>query len=396
MKYFTLFCLSIAQSIPQSFFLAVMPVIMRQENCSLQLISYLHMVRIPLMFKFLWAPLVDNRARTTGSLRRWILGAETAYAVVIVLIGGLSLEADFVTIVALIALAFVASGTQDIATDTYAMMVLRPDERAMGNSMQSGGIFVGTLMGTGVMLVVYRTLGWQMLVYALAAFAMLALLPLLLVRQPAISRRQTQRASLRDLASFFRTKGLWPRLAVILFFYTGVISIVSVLKPYMVDLGYGMEQIGWVSGIGGASAGMLGSFAAGFMVRRMRLQRSLWIFWSLITAAALWFFGLSFTEPGIAALAVGAVMLWGSYGMASVAIFTFAMRHVRPGREGTDFTLQIVLAHLNFMLIVLVCGLIGDAAGYRGVFGFALCMCALTAAVIRLHNRQSNPDTIKH
>lgn len=383
MKYFTLFCLYIAQSIPQSFFLAVMPIIMRQENCSLQLISLLHLVRLPLMLKFLWAPLVDNRARGTNQLKYWIWAAELIYAVLIVIIGCLSLDTDFMAIIVLMSLAFIASGTQDIATDTYAMMILKPGERSLGNSMQSGGIFVGTLVGTGIMLVIYHTIGWQMLINALALFVILALIPLLFMPKLNIERASYERASLSDLVSFFKTPGVFRKLLVILFFYSGVISIVSVLKPFLVDQGYDMKEIGWMSGICGASAGLVGSLLAGYIVKRLRLHQSLWLFLGLMTASAVWFFCMSFFKADTATITVGIVLLWGSYGMASVAIFTFAMRHVRPGREGTDFTLQIVLAHLNFMLIVLFCGWIGDMFGYRGVFVFALCMCMLTALLVR-------------
>ena len=78
-KFPTLFSLYIAQSIPMSFFSTVVPVIMRQEHYSLEAIGLLQLVKLPWIFKFLWAPLVDNNARDRKQLRRWIVLSELFY-----------------------------------------------------------------------------------------------------------------------------------------------------------------------------------------------------------------------------------------------------------------------------------------------------------------------------
>jgi hypothetical protein len=50
-----------------SFFSTVIPVIMRQENYSLESIGLLQLVKLPWIFKFLWAPLIDNVSRSTAA-----------------------------------------------------------------------------------------------------------------------------------------------------------------------------------------------------------------------------------------------------------------------------------------------------------------------------------------
>ncbi|MBE0653957.1 MAG: MFS transporter, partial [Bacteroidales bacterium] len=52
-KYGTLLSLYLAQSIPMSFFSTVVPVIMRQENYSLESIGYLQLIKLPWILKFL-------------------------------------------------------------------------------------------------------------------------------------------------------------------------------------------------------------------------------------------------------------------------------------------------------------------------------------------------------
>ena len=91
-KFPLLFSLYLAQSIPMSFFTTVLPIIMRQENYSLVSIGLLQLVKIPWILKFLWAPLVDNRARSTQQLRKWIFASEIFYALVIFGIAFLQLK----------------------------------------------------------------------------------------------------------------------------------------------------------------------------------------------------------------------------------------------------------------------------------------------------------------
>jgi MFS family permease len=60
--------------------------------------------------------------------------------------------------------------------------------------------------------------------------------------------------------------------------------------------------------------------------------------------------------------------VWAMYGANTVLIYTIAMDSVRPGREGTDYTIQIVLVHLGSMLMAVLSGKWAHHFGYRGLF----------------------------
>ncbi len=107
------------------FFSTVVPVIMRQENYSLESIGLLQLVKLPWILKFLWAPLVDNNASTMRQYKRWIYLSEFFYALIILHIGFLVCKLILVLIVALMLIAFTASATQDIATDAFAILLLK-------------------------------------------------------------------------------------------------------------------------------------------------------------------------------------------------------------------------------------------------------------------------------
>lgn len=394
-KYYTLFCLYIAQSIPMSFFSTVLPVIMRQENYSLQSIGMLQLIKLPWIFKFLWAPMVDNHSRGTADLKRWIFISELFYAAVIIGIGLLKIETDFMLIVGLMIVAFIASGTQDIATDAYAMMILDKKSRPLGNSMQSAGSFLGTLMGTGVLLITFHYLGWKMLMLALALLVVLALIPLFMTRTPEVDKTARKRVRMSDIPGFFRQKGALIHVLVLVTYYSAIIVILSLLKSYMVDNGFSVKEIGLMSGVVGAFTGMAASFAAGFVVRRLGVVRSLSLFLVLIGATTIYFTVLSFFTPQSVHIIAGVMLLWGSYGFASVAIYTFAMNFVRNGLEGTDFTLQIVLTHLSGMIIAIASGRIGDMGGYTAAFATAMALCITASMMLYIYSSKSKTYQLK-
>lgn len=396
-KFTTLFGLYIAQAIPMSFFSTVVPVIMRQENYSLESIGLLQLIKLPWIFKFLWAPLVDRSAGTIQNYRKWIISSELFYAVVILAIGFLDLRTDFILIIAMMIVAFIASATQDIATDAFAILILKRDERCTGNSMQSAGSFMGTLAGSGLLLVVYHFLGWKSLLFALSGFVVLALIPLFLYRsaRPAEIREKSSPASMMDIVSFFRVPGMWKRIIMLTFFYSGIIGSLAMLKPYLVDNGYNIKEIGVISGIAGTSLAATAALFAGFLMKRISRRNAMLLFASFIVFAALYL--IVAVEINTRMSVISSILIvWISYGMATVGVFTTSMDVVRKGREGTDFTLQIVITHLSSLIIAVFSGRLADFTGYGFLFRLEFFLAVLSLiAVFLLFPRKPIEDEDK-
>ncbi|MFA7583290.1 MAG: MFS transporter, partial [Proteiniphilum sp.] len=167
---FTFFTLYIAQSIPMSFFATALPVLMRQGDYSLFAIALLKLIKLPWILKFLWSPLVDSRTDSIRDYKRWIFGAEIVYAVIIFGVALLNIETSFSLIFILILLAFVASATQDIATDAMAARSFERKNSSLLNSMQSMGSFTGSMVGGGFLLLLFHHIGWSRLLPWLAIF----------------------------------------------------------------------------------------------------------------------------------------------------------------------------------------------------------------------------------
>lgn len=378
-KYFTLFSLYIAQSVPMSFFTTVVPVIMRQEQFSLQAIGLLQLVKLPWILKFLWAPLVDNTSRSRKQLRRWIVLSEIFYAAIILLISLFGLETHFGLIVALMVVSVFASSTQDIATDIFAIRILSKEEKPYGNAVQSAGSFVGSLLGTGVLLFAYHLFGWSILLWILAALVLVAVLPLYSSKIEIKSQeRDRQGVLVKDIFLFFRGKRQKLRLFLLIFYFSGLAGILAMLKPYMVDLGYDIVQIGFASGILGTSTAALASILGAHLIKFSGRGFSLIVFAFINVIAGLFFWIIAGNTPSQSILYLAICTLWAAYGFSMVAIFTSSMDEVRPGCEGTDFTVQIMITHISSMLIAVLSGKLADVAGYQVLFGIQMALSLIS------------------
>jgi len=381
-KLSTLLSLYIAQSIPMSFFSTVVPVIMRQEHYSLQSIGLLQLIKLPWILKFLWAPLVDKTSNSTKDYKRWIIYSEIFYAVIIIATGFFSLQADFKLILFFMVLAFIGSATQDIATDAFAILSLKKEERGIGNSIQSSGSFVGTLVGSGVMLIIYHYLGWQYLLMALGVFVMLATAPVCTYKKLEEKKPNATRVSFKDIKYFFTQKGIGKRILVLSLFYSGIIGVLAMLKPYMVDLGYSVKEIGFMSGIYGTAIGAISTFIASFLIKKKKIVGSAHILNLMMIATACFFLYLTYITPGLLSLYIGITLLWSCYGMSTVVVYTSSMNIVREGREGTDFTIQIVITHLSSMIIAILSGKIAHNFDYQGLYIFEIAMGIISFIVL--------------
>lgn len=386
-KLFTFFGLYIAQTIPMSFFSTVLPVIMRQQDFSLQAIGMLQFIKLPWILKFIWSPVVDRTSHNLTHFKRWIFTSELVYAVLILSVSFLNLKTDFQVILPLVILAFIASATQDIATDALAVLSFDKKNKSMVNSMQSLGSFGGAMIGGGVLLLLYHSLGWNQLLPYLAVFVAIALIPLVFFKEKDVDQpiesKNNSAVSFDDWLGFFKQKGIWKQVIFLFIYFAGLIGILSMLKPMLVDYGYNMKQIGVMSGVIGSSIGCLGSLLGGFIVRKIGCFIPRIIFAVMILLSAIYFYLLvTRLDVNIATLHFGISLLWLSYGLGTIVVYTTSMECVRKGFEGTDFTLQTVITHISGMIMAVGAGKLADVLGYDSLFLVEIAIAAVSLLYI--------------
>ena len=369
----TFFCLYIAQAVPSSFLSTALQVLMRENNFSLTTIGLLQLVKLPWIIKFLWAPMVDRRCVTVNDYKRTIIVSELVYAALLLTIGFLHVSTDIYFIIFLVVLSLVTSGTQDVATDALAVLTFKKSDKSMVNSMQSMGSFGGALLGGGVLLMALHRYGWQTVLPFLAIFVLIALLPLLFNKHLTINEKPKEtKAKKADFIWFFTQKGIWKQIVFLVIYYAGIFGTLSLLRSFLVDHGYNMKEIGLISGVLGTGVAFFASWGAGFFVRKYGVFKARIAFACIILITTLYFFLMLSDTITTLRVCIGVVLLWATYGMCTIVVYVSSMERVRPGREGTDFTIQTVITHLSGMMMAVVSGAIAQHYGYRLFFAIEI------------------------
>ncbi|CAN5666780.1 MFS transporter [soil metagenome] len=389
-KFVLLGSLYTSQFLPAAFFFQALPIFLRQQGASLQVIGLMGLLTLPWILKFLWAPLVDRYgSRKWGHYKSWIVVTQFLLALTLIACASIdTFQGNEGLLFSGVFLVVTMAATQDIATDAIAVRLLAPHERGWGNGIQSAARAVGGLLGGGVMLLVLNQLGWQVSVWFLAGGVLLALLPLLWYREaerPA-SRMRINRtfSNSSPVSNYFETLlsfGRQPQALIWLFFIliyaTGSSMAATMFRPLLVDLGLSMADIGWMTGIVGSSAAIIGSLLAGGFIQPLGRQRSLILFGLLqaIAVAALTLPAIGIRDPLILyAVSTGEVF---ARSVASTALFTVMMDKSRPETAGSDYTLQSSVYVLGHQVgVPALSGFIAAALGYTGVFiiGFVVCL----------------------
>jgi MFS family permease len=138
-----------------------LPVLLRHQGVSLAVIGLTSLLSFTWAGKLLWAPLIDlYGSNRFGYRKSWIVPLQISAALLLLCTALLDPRQALLAIVCIAFLANVLAAIQDVATDALAIDVLRSAERGVGNGVQIAGYRLGMIIGGGVLLIIFDSLGW--------------------------------------------------------------------------------------------------------------------------------------------------------------------------------------------------------------------------------------------
>ena len=177
------FCLYVTFGATLGFLSGGAPLILRARGVELAEVGLLQLINLPVGLTFLWAPLLDRLRLPFLSHRiGWIAATQAAS---VLLLAVLSLGETW-PLLALLALAIAACAcvaTMDIALEALVVETVPAGRRAFVASAKLCGASLGGILGVGVLVGSYDSLGWRGAVLACAALDALCLLPILGYRE---------------------------------------------------------------------------------------------------------------------------------------------------------------------------------------------------------------------
>ena len=369
-----------AQGLPYGFFAVVVPVELRQRGWDLDKIGLAALLALPWAFKWAWAPIVDRVWwKRLGRRRTWILAMQLAGIFVlgsVALVGGSSVPVLFGATFLLNLIA----ATQDIATDGLGVELLDDHERGPANGLQVGAYRFGMVVGGGLLLEYSDELGQSGMFAAMAILVFLASVPVAVTREPPLPPRPD--ATSPNALHFLRRPGAYSLVALLLVYKAGETFASGVQKPFLVDLHYGLSDIGRLTGTVGSTAGIAGAMLGGALVTRIGRRRSLVVFGLGQAIAVAGYMYLAAAPPSTFALYVVCSFETFASGAATASLFTCMMDWSERFSSGTDYTVQastVVIAQVAFGMLG---GFSAEHFGYESHFALAagLCVVAVLAA----------------
>lgn len=371
LAFITIGALYITQGLPMGLAFMALPAMLRSLGYSTEAIGMVGVVILPWALKFLWAPLVDRaQGGRLGRRQSWIVPAQIIVVLLYALIAlSAAANASILIVIGLLLIANTVSATQDIATDGWAVELMRGPELAWANGLQVGGFALGMLIGGAATLAVFEEGGW------LSAFGLpglvtaASIVPVLMIPREAEQKVVAGPLARPGLLRTVRRPGAMLMLSVAALFHFAESMAGSMLGPFLIDSGLSLRDVGIVTGTGVTCTAVLGAGLGGALTHRFGAARTAIVSGTLAALSLLFWFLLAM-EGSVSLGGAISVMLVGGItgGVAYVAFFTIFMQWASPDQAGTDFTvLQCTESWTNIVAAILA-GQMAALIGFPGLF----------------------------
>ena len=363
--------LYIAQGLPYGVAHKIWPVYFRAHGVSLKEIGLMALLSLPWSWKPLWAPLVDR----FGSRRAWIvpsLGALAAFAATMPL-----LPADSVgpLLIAFILFFTVASATQDIAIDAWAVDSASGKNLGMMNGLRASAFRVAVIAAGGLALFVADAAGWTSAWILVAVlFAALAVAALFLPEPERAAAGAADRRSTRALVRSFLAWLLRPEMIpVVLFallFKLGDQAISRMTETFWVDRGRALTEIALVANTIGLGLTICGALLGGAFLSRVGLYVGLfWIGLSQLASNLVYAAVAGFDLPKQALWFASGFENF-TQGLGTAALLSFLTACCRRENAATEYALLSALFAFSREIAGAASGFGAERMGYAGFFAF--------------------------
>ncbi|MFJ5455142.1 MFS transporter [Pectobacterium jejuense] len=351
----------------------------RHAGLDLAQLSWLSLTFLPWIAKCLWAPWGERHAlplRGNPYLGSLVL-LQIAMAATLVVIGVISPEHSVLTIIIALMLLALLSASHDIYADGITICTTSAASRALANTAQVGGSYLGILFGSYAFLSIAEQAGWRGGFFALAGLSLLMLiLPLRYLQQSPIQHSQTQdrqsQQAARPTLNRLTFKALWPVLAFTAIFYLAMRGMMALQTVMLIDRQLSLSQLGIVMTVYSTAVSGVGIVLANVLIRRMGALRCLL---PVMVVHALLAIVLAVGYPLYplnAWLALfGVVNLAAAIGF--VTLYNVLMGLVRPHQPASDYALFQSTDAAVAMIVSIAALQLAHHTNYQTTLGVLAC-----------------------
>ncbi|HWP58427.1 MAG TPA: hypothetical protein VNL14_11095 [Candidatus Acidoferrales bacterium] len=351
------------QGSPPAILWEVLPVYFRVHGVSLAAIGGLRFLELPYSLKFFWSPVVHRYGDRRAWVSRCMLGVAAVVAALPFLDVGRALWAVAVLILVLTTL----SATQDVAIDSYSVGLIGRDEEGAANGLRASAYRIALVLVGGGSVALASVLDWALL-YLIAALFFASL---------SFSAWRLPRLDIPDearkhwLAGFTGWIGKWRAIPLVLFvllYKLGEFAIGPMVKPFWVDQGRSLVEIGLVPTGAGIVLSVIGALAGGSFISKYGTFHGVWALGLLQAVSNLGYALVDWAALGAPGLYGASVFESFTGGLGTAAFLAFLMNVCEKEHATVQYAFLSSIFALSGRLVGAVSGLGAERFGYGNYF----------------------------
>jgi MFS transporter, PAT family, beta-lactamase induction signal transducer AmpG len=365
--------LSFSSGLPLGLVWISIPDWLRTIGVDIKLVGLVTLAQAPWSFKFVWSPLMDRFVPPwLGRRRGWTAIAQVALFALTLCLAGVGNHPDTPWVIGALAFAIAfAAATQDIAIDAYAVDVLEPSEQGVAAGARTAVYRAAMYVAGGLSITLAGRYSWPLVNAVLASLYLVMLL--ITVKAPEPEEKWKAPGSLREavwqpFVGFLSRHRALEILAFVVTYKLADNLATSLLRPFLVDMGYSDFDRGFALATVGLVATLSGVFFGGVCTTLMGLGHALWIFGILQIVANVGYVFVS-TSPVNRLLMYSATGFESlTQGLATGAFSVLLLRITQKRFSATQYALFSSLFGLPRILAGPLTGLMVDSMGWTMFF----------------------------
>ena len=355
--------LSFASGFPFGLVNETLPVYLRTHGAGLVEIGLISAVSFPWTFKFVWAPLVDR----LGSRRQWIVGCLAGLTLLTVILGVLELGEMARWFWLLLVLMVTLSATQDVAIDAYTIEATSTRELGVANSVRIAAYRIAMFTAGGLLIWMAGRNGWS--VSFLTGATMIGGLTIAALFIPEPRRAVASAASVWEpLRALLARPGIWAVVVFALFFKIDIYAMEPMTRPFWVDRGFTLEEIGGILTPGRIIATVGGAVLGGLVTTKLGIFRGLWTLGLVQALSSLGYAGVASVPASKPLIITAALFENFAHGLGTAAFLAFLMSVCERRYAATQFAVLSALLALSRTLAGGASGVLAERMGYADYF----------------------------
>jgi PAT family beta-lactamase induction signal transducer AmpG len=383
-----IFFLGISSGLPIVLILSTLKALLLEKGFDLKTIGFFSLVSLPYSLKFCFAPIIDSCSipfltKFFGQRRSWIILTQVILAIFISALGISGILANIHYIAIFAVLVAFTSASQDIVIDGYRIELIEKENQGLAASFYVYGYRIGMLISGAVALALAELMSWDAVYFLMSGCMLILAITMLFADETRKNWLEEQSKKNHNFISWFKNFVIEPFidfthqkkwlliLAFVICFKLADAFAGSLTLPFLLEIGFSKIEIASIVKTFGLFATLFGVFFGGVLIKKIGINKSLWI-----AALAQMFSNLSFSylsqighDPHLLYLVIFVENFSGGIGDSVFVAYLSGLCNV--AFSATQYALLVSFATMSRSILSSSAGIFAQSLGWFNFFIFS-------------------------